>query len=244
MTAYDAIVNPTKSKSSPDIGPVAVMAATEPDFHYLGQLLNFSKDDCQRLFMSRLYFDRRNPGGFSVTGPFVGAPYAVMLLETLIAWGARQIIFIGWCGAVSEKVKIGDIILPTSVYIDEGTSKHYGAGDKSHLQADFPMVSKARQVLDKNNCDFHEGAVWTTDAVYRETPPVVAAHQQNGILAVEMEISALYSAALFRGVDLAGVLVVSDELSSLSWRPGFKHARFVQSRKTTCRLVKELLGSL
>ena len=244
MTTYDAIVNPIKSKSSPDIGPVAVMAATRPDLYYLCHLLNFSKDDYQRLFMSRLYFDRRKPGGFSVVGPFIGAPYAVMLLETLIAWGVRQIIFVGWCGAVSEKVKIGDVILPTSVFIDEGTSIHYGAAGNSKVQVDFPMIAKLRQVLNKNSCDYHEGAVWTTDAVYRETPPVVAAHQQNGLLAVEMEISALYSAALFRGVDLAGVLVVSDELSSLSWRPGFKHVRFVQNRKTACRLVTELLGSL
>ena len=244
MSNNEAIVNPQKTKSSPDIGPMAVMAATKADLYYLCELAGYAKNDYQRLFMSRLYYDRHNPEGYSITGPFVGAPYAVMLLENLIAWGARQIIFVGWCGAISEQVKIGDLILPTSVYIDEGTSKHYGTAVDSPLQAEFPMFAKVRQALDKNNCDFHEGTVWTTDAVYRETPPVVAAHQQNGILAVEMEISALYSAALFRGVDLAGVLVVSDELSSLSWRPGFKHARFVQSRKTTCRLVKELLGSL
>jgi len=241
---YDAVVNPQKTKSSPDIGPVAVMAATRADLSYLCQLLNFSRDDFQPLFMSRLYFDRRNPGGLSVTGPFVGAPYAVMLLETLIAWGARHIIFIGWCGAVSDRVNIGDVILPTSVYIDEGTSKHYGTGDNPKLQANFPMVSKVRQMLVHHNCDFQEGAVWTTDAVYREIPRVVTTHQQNGILAVEMEISALYSVALFRGVDLAGILVVSDDLSTLSWRPGFKHDRFVQGRQTVCRLIKELLPGL
>jgi purine-nucleoside phosphorylase len=240
----EAIVNPQKTKSSPNIGPVAVMAATEPDLYHLCELSGYAKNDYRRLFMSRLYYDRLNPEGHSITGPFVGAPYAVMLLETLIAWGARQIIFIGWCGAVSDHVKTGDIILPTSVYADEGTSKHYGTGDNPRMQANFPMVSKVRQVLDNNNCDFHEGAVWTTDAVYRETRPEVTAHQQNGILAVEMEISALCSVALFRGVDLAGILVVSDELSSLNWRPGFKHDRFVQSRKTACRLVKELVSSL
>jgi purine-nucleoside phosphorylase len=240
----EAVVNPQKTKNSPDIGPVAVMAATRPDLIYLSELFDFSKDDYQRLFLSRLYFDRNNPGGLSVTGPFVGAPYAVMLLENLIAWGARQIIFIGWCGAIADPVKIGDIILPTSVYIDEGTSKHYGAGDSSHLQADFPMLAKAKQVLDKNNFDYHEGAVWTTDAIYRETRREVLRHQQNGVLAVEMEISALCAVALFRRVDLAGILVVSDELSSSKWRPGFKHDRFVQSRKTACRLVKELVSSL
>jgi len=239
----DAVVNPQKTKNSPDIGSVAVMAATRPDLIYLSELFHFSKDDYQRLYLSRLYFDRNNPGGPSVTGPFVGAPYAVMLLENLIAWGASQIIFIGWCGAVSEKVKIGDLILPTSVYIDEGTSKHYGAGGSSYLQADFPMVSKARQVLDNNNCDYHEGTIWTTDAIYRETQPEVLTHQQNGVLAVEMEISALYAVAQFRRVDLAGILVVSDELSSSNWRPGFKQDRFMQSRKTACRLIAEIPGS-
>lgn len=244
MYNNEAVINPQKSKRSPDIGPVAVMTATWPDLTYLRDLFKFSKDDYHRLFMSRLYFDRRNPGGYSVTGPFVGAPYAVMLMESLIAWGARQIIFLGWCGAISDKVKIGDLILPTTAYIDEGTSKHYGSGDNRHLQATFPLVSKIRQVLDDSHHDFHEGAVWTTDAVYRETQQQVTAHRQNGVLAVEMEFSALNSVAQFRGVDLAGLLVVSDELSSLSWRPGFKQKRFVQSRRTGCQLIKELLGRL
>jgi purine-nucleoside phosphorylase len=240
----EAIVNPQKTKSSPDIGPVAVMAATGADLFYLCELAGYAKNDYQRLFMSRLYHDRRNPAGHSIIGPFVGAPYAVILLENLIAWGARHIIFIGWCGAISDSVKIGDIILPTAGYIDEGTSKHYGAAGNSLFQANFPMLDKVRQVLVKNNFDFHEGAVWTTDAIYRETRAEVLAHQQQGALAVDMEISALYTAALFRRVDLAGILVVSDELSASHWRPGFKHARFVQNRKTACRLATELIGGL
>ncbi len=164
-----------------------------------------------------------------------------MLLENLIAWGARQIIFIGWCGAISDQVNIGDIILPNSVYIDEGTSKHYEVSAPSQIQADFPLVSKLRQMLNKNGCEFHEGSVWTTDAIYRETQREGAVHQQNGTLAVEMEFSALASAARFRGVDLTGLLVVSDELSSLSWRPGFKQQQFIQSRQSVCRLVKDLV---
>lgn len=243
MQHNEAIVNPQKTDSSPEIGPVAVMAATGADLYHLCELAGYARNAYRRLFMSRLYFDRHSPQGYAVAGPFVGAPYAVMLLENLIAWGARQFIFVGWCGAISDRVKIGDIILPTSGYRDEGTSKHYGAEDNSRYQADFPMLAKVRQVLATNHCDFHEGAVWTTDAIYRETRDAVFAYRQLGVLAVEMEISALYAVARFRQVDLAGILVVSDELSSTSWRPGFKHDRFVQGRKTACRLVAELLGS-
>ena len=241
MHDNEAVINPQKGKGSPDLGPIAVMAATWPDLTCLRDLFNFSKDDYQRLFLSRLYFDRGNPGGVSVVGPFVGAPYAVMLLENLIAWGARQIIFIGWCGAISDLVKIGDIILPISIYIDEGTSRHYETRDNLPLQLTFPLVPEIRQALNNKKEKYHEGAVWTTDAIYRETRGEVAVHQQNGILAVEMEFSALVSVARFRRVDLAGLLVVSDELSSLSWRPGFKQQQFIQSRQSVCRLVKELI---
>jgi purine-nucleoside phosphorylase len=240
----DAIVNPAKFKNTPDLGPVAVMAATRTDLFSLCELFNFDKNDFYRLIISRLYFDRLHPDGFSVAGPFVGAPYAVMLLETLIAWGARNIIFLGWCGAISEKVKIGDIILPTSAAIDEGTSAHYGQMDTGVSRASSSLVSMIRLVLNKNQIGFHAGAIWTTDAVYRETRQVVESHQQDGILAVEMELSALFTVARFRKVALAGILVVSDELSSLDWRPGFKDERFLQSRRTAYRVVKELCRTL
>jgi purine-nucleoside phosphorylase len=236
----DAIVNPVKPKSAPDLGPVAIMAATRTDLFSLCEVFNFDKNDFYRLMISRLYVDRLQPEGFSVTGPFVGAPYAVMLLETLIAWGAHKIIFLGWCGAVSETIKIGDIILPTSAVIGEGTSAHYGQRVAGVSRASSSLVSMIRQVLNQNKIDFQTGAIWTTDAVYRETRQLVERYQQDGTLAVEMELSALYSAAQFRGVALAGILVVSDELSSLDWRPGFKDKRFVESRRIACNVVEEL----
>ena len=237
----DAIVNPQKPKNSPEIGSVAVMAATRVDLLLLGDLLPFNKNEFEHLFISRMYVSRDRTDGFTITGPFIGAPYAVMLLETLIACGARRILFLGWCGAVSERVKIGDLILPTSVVIDEGTSRHYGADASERMPALFPLVSKIRLILQKNSIDFYSGAVWSTDAVFRETRSRVAAYRQSGILAVDMETSALCSVAKFRGVDLGALLVVSDELSSLTWHPGFKHKKFADGRETACRVIRELV---
>jgi purine-nucleoside phosphorylase len=238
----EAVVNPRKTMNSPDLGPVAVMVATRLDLEQLCRLLKLTGDRYQRLFLSRLYLDRHPAGRFSVVGPLVGAPYAVMLLENLVAWGARRIIFIGWCGGISDGVRIGDIVLPTAAVIDEGTSKHYGARDTGVYKANFPLVSGLRQLLENRDHDFHEGTVWTTDALYRETRRDVAAHRDNGVLAVDMEISALFSAAAFREVDLAGLLVVSDELSSLNWRPGFKDKRFKQSLTAVRELMAQALS--
>jgi purine-nucleoside phosphorylase len=98
--------------------------------------------------------------------------------------------------------------------------------------------------LNKNQIDFHAGAIWTTDAVYRETREKVESYQKQGVLAVEMEVSALFSVARFRQVELGAMLVVSDELSALKWRPGFKDKRFVAGRKIACRMVKEACQQL
>ena len=244
MTTYDAIVNPLKPKNTPGIGPVAVIAATEMDLLLLCDLLHFDKADYRRLFTSRLYSSNPSPGDICLAGPGIGAPYAAMLLETLICWGARRIIFLGWCGAVSKEVKIGELILPSAAVVDEGTSRNYVEPVAGQSTPAPSVLSVVEQVLQDNRIDFRLGKIWTTDAVYRETPAKVESFQQQGVLAVEMEVSALFSVAQFRQVELGAMLVVSDELSALKWRPGFKDKRFVAGQQTACRMVKEACRQL
>jgi purine-nucleoside phosphorylase len=88
------------------------------------------------------------------------------------------------------------------------------------------------------------GTVWTTDAVFRETRAEVTRHQRDGVLAVEMECSALFTVGGFRGIDVAALLVVSDDLSSLTWRPGFKDPRFIRGREVACSVIGRLCSTL
>ena len=242
MNDFDAIIIPQKGKRSPHLGPVAVIAGTETDLFQLCKLLDFDGGTYQKLFTSRLYRGHANPSaaGVSITGPIVGAPYAVMVLETLIAWGARKIIFIGWCGSVSDKIKIGDIIVATSAIIDEGTSGHYTDNETRISFPSASMLTKLNDALRQNQANFHNGAIWSTDAIYRETCEKVKYFQRQDAIGVEMEISALFTVAKFRGVDLGAMAVVSDELSSFKWRPGFKMDEFKHGRKTACTVIKDL----
>ena len=236
----DAIIFPKKGKRSPCLGPVAVIAGIETDLFQLCELFDFDSGAYQKLFTSRLYPADPSSQGISLAGPVVGAPYAVMVLETLIAWGARKIIFLGWCGSISDKVKIGDIIVATSAIIDEGTSGHY---ENNETRISFPaasMLTTLKDALRQNLADFHNGAIWSTDAIYRETGEKVKFFQRQDAIGVEMEISALFTVAKFRGVDLAAMAVVSDELSSFKWRPGFKMDEFKHGRKTACTVIKDL----
>ncbi len=82
-----------------------------------------------------------------------------------------------------------------------------------------------------------QGPVWTTDAIYRETPKKVAWFREQGALAVEMECSALFSVAAFRNVEVAALLVVSDSLAAGNWDPGFARTRFKTARQEACEAI-------
>ena len=236
----DAVVNPTAAVDSLQLGPLAVMSSTQGDLDLLCDMMNLGPDRSQPVFMSRIYTAVIGATQVSLAGPFVGAPYAAMILEALIAGGVRKVIFFGWCGAISPKVGIGDVIVPTSAIIDEGTSKHYFGNQNFAARPSLLLVKRIIAALKQQGLSYHEGQVWSTDAVFRETKDQVREYQSQKVLAVEMEASALFTVAEFRRVEVGGVLVVSDELSSLQWRPGFKHKSFKQKRMAVCEVIKNL----
>jgi purine-nucleoside phosphorylase len=222
---------------------VAVLAAAEPDVRRLRELLGFSADPGRPMHISRLYTASESFPDVCLAGPLVGSPYAVMLAESLIAWGAQSLLFFGWCGAVSETVAIGDLVLPTSALIDEGTSRHYGAA-ASESAPSAALVQKLSEVCTLQGINAHSGKVWTTDAPFRETPDKVFDYRRLGALTVEMECSALFTVGAFRSAEVAGLLVVSDDLSSLVWRPGFKDPRFARGREAACGVIGRLCSTL
>jgi Purine-nucleoside phosphorylase len=73
------------------------------------------------------------------------------------------------------------------------------------------------------------GKVWTTDAVFRETPQKIKKAQQRKAIAVEMELSAFFKVGAFYGVDVGALLVVSDELFDREWNPGYGNQNFKET---------------
>jgi len=232
----EGIVRPIVTSNTPRLGLRGVMCATRTDLSALTAALRLENPHARSLYMSRLYV--RNDGAF-LTGPFMGAPYSVMLLETLAAWGARQVIFLGWCGSISTTLSIGDIVVPTLAWSDEGTSRSYA--DNPFAVPSASLSSDIRSVLQSHALPFHEGTIWTTDAIYRETPDKVNYFQKKGAIAVEMELSALFTVAEFLGISIGAILVVSDDLSSLTWQPGFKDGRFIDARNRLLPVLAEIL---
>ena len=125
---------------------------------------------------------------------------------------------------------------------DQGLGNH--TDDLCLVYPSFQIVHQAKAALKSNDLSFHEGVVWSTDAVYRETCEKVEYFQEKDVLAVEMESSALFTVGKFRKVELAGILVVSDELSTFKWRAGFKDKHFKKSCNAACEVISGLCKKL
>lgn len=244
MTDRRAIVNPVKGKKPPQTGSLAIIAATQGDLRLLERLADTPVVAQRKFYMSNLQVHADDRRRFTLAGPLIGAPYAAMIVDSLWVWGVKQILFVGWCGAVSHHVKAGDIIVPTSAMVDEGTSGHYCDPACRVALPARPLYDQIRLALQHHKARFLDGAIWTTDAIFRETVAKVKHYQKTGALAVEMELSAIFTVAGFREMEAAGILVVSDELSDYQWRPGFKTPAFKTAREKACRAALTLAAVL
>ncbi len=230
----DAIIKPKRTANCPKPGPQSLMISTRVDLKaILSSATGYFTETKPSPLMSKLFISDKGDG-ISVVGPMMGAPYAVALLETMVAWGARRLLFLGWCGAISPELSIGDIVVPTGGLIDEGTSLHYGGRNGETASASKEARGRITEFLSSQGLSYREGLVWSTDAPFRETPGKVESARNQGAMAVEMETSALFTVGRYREVDVGAILLVSDDLSSLTWRPGFKDKRFIAARRAVC----------
>ena len=244
-TGTEPIVKPGYGLDRMDPGPLSIMVSSHRDLRLLCDKLQIEGSRYRNLFNSRIYFKEKGDGNthVSLTGPIIGAPYAVIILETLISFGVKQIIYLGSCGAVSPKIKIGDIIIPSGSLIDEGTSRHYQSVKGDFAEPSAALVEDLKLTAKRMNFDYRHGLIWTTDAVFRETPGKVVDYRNRDVLAVEMELSALFTVGKSYGVDMAGILVVSDDLSTLRWKPGFKTDDFKKGRMAVTDIIGEICKS-
>lgn len=226
MNETTMIINPCKEKGDPEL-PIAGMLLVNPVEAQAGHRLAEKRNGRQYFFFnSRLTVIPAGPGteSFFMSGPAVGAPMAVLALEKLVALGAQRIIVYGWCGALHESLRIGDVLLPTWAHSNEGTSAHYPITSRAASHA--ATRQRLADSLNEKGLKVHIGPVWTTDAPYRESVTQVCKLGNEGILGVDMEYAALVAAAAFREVQLNAVLLVSDELWTGRWNSGFKDKGF------------------
>jgi purine-nucleoside phosphorylase len=241
MGLDETLITPIPGKHPKSIGRRCAMVGNPLDVDAVCALAGLTPKRSRGLLLSRLYYSSEMEADYSIIGPFIGAPYAAILLETAISWGVKEIVFFGWCGAVAPDIQIGDIILPNLALIDEGTSKNYNPQRINESKPSFTLQDRLKKQLSDKRVMFHEGSIWTTDAIFRETQKKVALYQRQGVLGVEMEASALFSIGLFRNVEVGCLFVVSDIVSSHQWIQGFSNPKFKESRQHAAGVVSDFL---
>ena len=75
----------------------------------------------------------------------------------------------------------------------------------------------AVRCLQQHGIPYVVGKVWTTDAIYRETPEIIEERKKQGCIAVEMECSASLAVAKFRNIPIIQFFYGADNLDSDKW---------------------------
>ena len=146
----------------------------------------------------------------------IGAPIAAATLEEVFALGVKYAIFFGGAGVLDSGLARWTILVPNKAIRDEGTSYHYEEPSTYSLPSQ-KLLRSVREVLRRRGERFVEGAVWTTDAVYRETSEKRDRFMKKGATCVDMEASALFSVAKYRGRHVCGFFYAGDLVGQDGW---------------------------
>lgn len=139
-----------------------------------------------------------------------GAPRAVEPVHVFGSLGSSLAIVIGSCGAIQPHVHTGDIVLPERVRIGEGASQYYGGADWAEVSQAW--LERARRALEARGLPTQAGQFITTSALFAQPPERVAGWQRDGHLGVDMETSAVFTAAAALGMEAVSMVFAWDEL--------------------------------
>ncbi|MCY0902174.1 MAG: purine-nucleoside phosphorylase [Firmicutes bacterium] len=149
----------------------------------------------------------------SVQGTGMGVPSISIYVQELLAnYGVRTVMRVGTCGAMQEWVKVRDVILAVAASTDSGTNRtRFGHVDFAPV-ADFVLLRRAVELAQARSLPCHAGGVYTADLFYNDESDAMKRLTRYGVLAVEMETSALYTLAAGFGARALSILTVSDHL--------------------------------
>ncbi|TFE03282.1 MULTISPECIES: purine-nucleoside phosphorylase [Jeotgalibacillus] len=148
----------------------------------------------------------------SVQGTGMGVPsISIYATELMQEYGVKNLIRVGTCGAIQKDVKVRDVILAMTASTDNNMNQRTFKGVDFAPTANFNLLKNAYEAGVEKGLKLQVGNVFTADIFYDDN----AEHElwaQHGILAVEMETSALYTLAAKYGRNALSVLTVSDHI--------------------------------
>ena len=162
-------------------------------------------------------------GMLGYTGTYKGKPVSVMghamgipsigiyTWELFSFYGVKTIIRVGSAGSYDPELQLGDLVLAQGACTDSNYGAQFELPGTYAPIADFDLLRSAAEACESFGYHYKVGNVLSSDAFYNQHSKA-GNWQKMGVLAVEMEASALYMNAAFLGKRALVICTISDHI--------------------------------
>jgi len=141
----------------------------------------------------------------------MGSPTAATVMDLLTAIKPKSVLFLGKCGGLKKRNKLGDLILPIAAIRGEGTSDDYFPPEVPALPA-FALQKAISTTIREYGVDYWTGTVYTTNRRVWEHDEVFKEYLQKiRAYAIDMETATIFSVGFFNKIPTGALLLVSDQ---------------------------------
>lgn len=149
----------------------------------------------------------------SVMGSGMGIPSASIYYKELITeYGAKNLIRIGSCGAVSKDVKVRDVVIGMGACTDSKVNRIRFKDHDFAAICDFNLLEKSVASAREMNLPIKVGNLFSADLFYSPDPTMFDIMEKYDVLGVEMEAAGLYGVCAEFGAKGLAICTVSDHI--------------------------------
>lgn len=149
--------------------------------------------------------------GITIINFGMGSPNAAIIMDLLSAIKPKACLFLGKCGGINKKTKIGDLILPIAAIRGEGTSNDYFPPEVPALPA-FMLQRAVSSAIRDYARDYWTGTVYTSNRrIWEHDESFKSYLKTTRAMAVDMETATLFSCGFANHIPTGALLLVSDQ---------------------------------
>ncbi len=149
--------------------------------------------------------------GLSIINFGMGSANAATILDLVSAIKPKACLFLGKCGGLKKKNKIGDLILPIAAVRGEGTSNDYMPSEVPALPS-FALQKAISTTIRDHDLDYWTGTVYSTNRrVWEHDKDFKKYLRDIRAMAIDMETATIFTVAFANEIPAGALLLVSDQ---------------------------------
>jgi AMP nucleosidase len=149
--------------------------------------------------------------GITIINFGMGSPTAATVMDLVTAINPEAVLFLGKCGGLKRRNKLGDLILPIAAIRGEGTSDDYFPKEVPALPA-FALQKAISTTIRDYEVDYWTGTVYTTNRrVWEHDDEFKAYLQKVRAYAIDMETATIFMVGFANKIPTGALLLVSDQ---------------------------------